>query len=148
MPARAEEVDHAEHEHVQFRFLCNPTRVLGNDRGWVEGLECIRMELGEPDASGRRRPVEVKGSEFVLDVDTVVMALGTSPNPIVTQTTPGLNAHRWGGLVVDETGLTSKGGVWAGGDAVTGSATGIMAMAAGKTAAEAMVKYLEEKYRV
>lgn len=148
MPARAEEVDHAEHEHVQFRFLCNPTRVLGNDRGWVEGLECIRMELGEPDASGRRRPVEVKGSEFVLDVDTVVMALGTSPNPIVTQTTPGLNAHRWGGLVVDETGLTSKGGVWAGGDAVTGSATVILAMGAGKTAAEAMVKYLEEKYRV
>lgn len=148
MPARAEEVDHAEHEQVQFRFLCNPTRVLGNDRGWVEGLECIRMELGEPDASGRRRPVEVKGSEFVLDVDTVVMALGTSPNPIVTQTTPGLSAHRWGGLVVDETGLTSKGGVWAGGDAVTGSATVILAMGAGKTAAQAMVKYLEEKYRV
>jgi len=147
MPARAEEVDHAEHEGVQFRFLCNPTRILGNDRGWVEGIECIRMELGEPDASGRRRPVEVKGSEFVLDVDTVVMALGTSPNPIVAQTTPGLSSHSWGGLVVDGAGLTSKAGVWAGGDAVTGSATVILAMGAGKTASEAIVSYLELKYQ-
>jgi glutamate synthase (NADPH/NADH) small chain len=147
MPARAEEVDHAEHEGVRFALLTNPTRVLGDERGWVKGMECVRMELGEPDASGRRRPVTVKGSEFVMEVDTVVMALGTSPNPIVAQTTSGLKTHSWGGLVVDETGLTSRPGVWAGGDAVTGAATVILAMGAGKTAAEAIVAYLDEKYR-
>lgn len=144
MPARAEEVENAEQEGVEFRFLTNPVRIIGDDRGWVKAVECIRMELGEPDKSGRRRPVPVKGSEFTMEVDTVVMALGTTPNPILARTTPGLKAHEWGGLVVDEsTGRTTRRGVWAGGDAVTGAATVILAMGAGRTAAGDIHAYLE-----
>ena len=148
LPARREEVEHAMEEGIDFRLLTNPTRILGyqneNDRrdpknGFVTGIECIRMELGEPDASGRRSPVEVPGSEFVLDVDAVVMSIGTSPNPLIKSTTAGLDVNRRGGIVVEETtGLTSKPGVYAGGDAVTGAATVILAMGAGKTAAAAI----------
>ena len=144
MPARAEEIHHAEEEGVEFHLLANPVRILGNDQGWVSGIECIRMELGEPDRSGRRRPIPIPGSEFVMEADTVVMALGTSPNPILVKTTDGLNAHSWGGLVADEhTGRTSRPRVWAGGDAVTGSATVILAMGAGKIAANDIHEYLE-----
>lgn len=143
MPARAEEVENADEEGVEFHLLTNPTRVLGNEKGWVTGLECIRMELGEPDKSGRRRPVPVPGSEFVMECDIVVMALGTTPNPILSATTQGLNAQTWGGLIADEkTGRTTKPRVWAGGDAVTGSATVILAMGAGKAAAKDMDEYL------
>jgi len=143
MPARLEELENAKEEGVKFYLLTNPVRVLGDEKGWVSGLECLKMELGEPDESGRRRPVPVKGSEFVLDVDTVVMALGTSPNPIVSKTTPGLNTQSWGGIVADDaTGLTSRPGVYAGGDAVTGAATVILAMGAGKKAAAAIHEYL------
>lgn len=143
MPARLEELENAKEEGVKFYLLTNPVRVLGDEKGWVRGLECLKMELGEPDESGRRRPVPVKGSEFVLDVDTVVMALGTSPNPIVSKTTPGLNTQSWGGIVADDaTGLTSRPGVYAGGDAVTGAATVILAMGAGKKAAAAIHEYL------
>lgn len=143
MPARLEELENAEEEGVQFHLLTNPVRVLGDEKGWVKGLECVRMELGEPDQSGRRRPIPVKGSEFVLEVDTVVMALGTSPNPIVSQTTEGLETHSWGGLIADQdTGLTTRKGVYAGGDAVTGSATVILAMGAAKKAASAIHEYL------
>lgn len=146
MPARAEEIHHAKAEGVDFRLLTNPVRIIGNDKGWVTGIECIRMELGEPDESGRRRPVEVKGSNFVLEVDTVVMALGTSPNPVISQVTPGLKTHKWGGIIADEeTGLTTREGVYAGGDAVTGSATVILAMGAGKKAAAAIDAYIKSK---
>ena len=154
LPARREEVEHAMEEGIDFRLLTNPTRILGyqneNDRrdpknGFVTGIECIRMELGEPDASGRRSPVEVPGSEFVLDVDAVVMSIGTSPNPLIKSTTEGLTVNRRGGIVVEEaTGLTSKPGVYAGGDAVTGAATVILAMGAGKTAAAAIHASLSE----
>lgn len=144
MPARAEEVENAEEEGVEFHLLTNPVRILGNDNGWVTGMECIRMELGEPDKSGRRRPVPIKGSEFLMEADIVVMALGTSPNPVISQTTPGLNARSWGGLVAEEeTGRTTCPRVWAGGDAVTGSATVILAMGAGKQAAEDIDRYLK-----
>ncbi|HHY12902.1 MAG TPA: NADPH-dependent glutamate synthase [Firmicutes bacterium] len=144
MPARAEEIHHAEEEGVEFHLLTNPVRILGDEKGWVKGMECIKMELGEPDKSGRRRPVPIPGSEFVLDVDTVIMSLGTSPNPILVQTTDGLGAHKWGGLKThEETGRTTKPGVWAGGDAVTGSATVILAMGAGKAAAQDIHEYLE-----
>ncbi|HHY69681.1 MAG TPA: NADPH-dependent glutamate synthase [Firmicutes bacterium] len=143
MPARAEEIHHAEEEGVEFHLLANPVRIFGNDKGWVTSIECIRMELGEPDESGRRRPVPIPGSEFVMEADTVVMALGTSPNPIIVNTTDGLSAHSWGGLIVDEeTGRTKRPRVWAGGDAVTGSATVILAMGAGKTAAKDIHEYL------
>ena len=154
LPARREEVEHAMEEGIDFRLLTNPTRILGyqneNDRrdpknGFVTGIECIKMELGEPDASGRRSPVEVPGSEFVLDVDAVVMSIGTSPNPLIKSTTAGLDVNRRGGIVVEETtGLTSKPGVYAGGDAVTGAATVILAMGAGKTAAAAIHASLSE----
>ena len=144
MPARAEEIHHAEEEGVEFHLLTNPTRILGDEKGWVKGMECIRMELGEPDQSGRRRPVPIQGSEFVMDVDTVIMALGTSPNPILVRTTDGLDAHKWGGLITQsEGGRTTKPRVWAGGDAVTGSATVILAMGAGKAAAKDIHEYLE-----
>ncbi len=144
MPARAEEIHHAEEEGVEFHLLTNPVRILGDENGWVKGMECIRMELGEPDKSGRRRPKPIEGSEFVMDVDTVIMSLGTSPNPILVQTTEGLGAHSWGGLKVDQdTGRTTKPRVWAGGDAVTGSATVILAMGAGKAAATDIHGYLE-----
>jgi glutamate synthase (NADPH/NADH) small chain len=146
MPARLEEVENAKEEGVIFEMLTLPVRILGDEKGWVKGLECVRMELGEPDASGRRRPVPRKGSEFIMEVDTVVMALGTSPNPICARTTQGLQVHSWGGLIVDEsTGLTTRQGVYAGGDAVTGSATVILAMGAGKAAAQAMDEYLKAK---
>ena len=126
LPARAEEVEHAKEEGIVFHLLNNPTQILGDENGNVKGMECIRMELGEPDASGRRRPVEVPGSEFTLDVDCVIMAIGTSPNPLIKSTTEGLETQKWGGIIVnEETGLTSREGVYAGGDAVTGAATAI-----------------------
>ncbi|MEW6308219.1 MAG: NADPH-dependent glutamate synthase [Bacillota bacterium] len=146
MPVRKEELEHAKEEGVQFHLLTNPVRILGDDKGWVSGIECVRMELGEPDSSGRRRPVVLKGSEFVIPVDVVVMALGTSPNPVISQTTPGLEVTDWGGIVVkDDDGLTTRERVYAGGDAVTGSATVILAMGAGKKAAAAIHRLLEGK---
>jgi len=146
LPARHEEVEHAMEEGIQFKFLTNPLAVLGNEQGWVSGIRCQEMALGEPDASGRRRPVAVEGSEFNIDVDCVIMALGTSPNPLIKSTTEGLETERWGGIIVnEETGLTSRQGVYAGGDAVTGAATVILAMGAGKTAAAAMDEYLQKK---
>ena len=146
LPARAEEVEHAKEEGIVFHLLNNPTQILGDENGNVKGMECIRMELGEPDASGRRRPVEVLGSEFTLDVDCVIMAIGTSPNPLIKSTTQGLETQKWGGIIVnEETGLTSREGVYAGGDAVTGAATVILAMGAGKTAATAIDQYIQSK---
>ena len=146
LPARKEEVEHAKEEGIEFRLLNNPVRILDDGKGFVGGMECIRMELGEPDASGRRRPIEKAGSEFVLDVDCVIMAIGTSPNPLIKSTTDGLETQRWGGIVADEvTGLTSREGVFAGGDAVTGAATVILAMGAGKAAAKAMDEYIQNK---
>ena len=146
LPARAEEVEHAKEEGIAFHLLNNPTKILGDDQGNVTGMECVRMELGEPDASGRRRPVEVPGSEFVLEVDSVIMAIGTSPNPLIKSTTQGLETQKWGGIVVEEaTGLTSRERVYAGGDAVTGAATVILAMGAGKTAAQAIHKALSSE---
>ena len=146
LPARREEVEHAMEEGIVFKFLTNPLEILGNEQGWVSGTRCQEMALGEPDASGRRRPVAVEGSEFAIDLDCVIMALGTSPNPLIKSTTEGLETERWGGIIVnEETGLTSRQGVYAGGDAVTGAATVILAMGAGKTAATAMDEYLQAK---
>ncbi len=142
LPARAEEVFHAEEEGIEFKLLQNPTKILGNEDGWVTGMEVIKMELGEPDESGRRRPVEIKGSEEVLDVDTVVVAIGQTPNPLIRKTTEGLETNKRGCIVADETGKTSKAHVYAGGDVVTGAATVILAMGAGKAAAEAIDKEL------
>ncbi|HHU48534.1 MAG: NADPH-dependent glutamate synthase [Caldicoprobacterales bacterium] len=138
MPARREEVHHAKEEGIIFDILTNPVEIIGED-GWVKGLKCIRMELGKPDASGRRRPVPIQGSEFTMEADIVIMAIGTSPNPLIKASTPGLDTTGWGGIVVnEETGATSKEGVYAGGDAVTGAATVILAMGAGKRAAKAI----------
>ncbi len=146
MPARAEEIHHAKEEGIEFMLLTNPTKVLGNADGEVCGLECVKMELGEPDESGRRRPKAVEGSEFVLDVDSVIMSVGTSPNPLIRTTTQGLEANRRGCLVADEeTMQTTREGVYAGGDAVTGAATVILAMGAGKTAAASIDEYLKTK---
>jgi len=154
LPARREEVEHAEEEGIDFQLLTNPVEILGynnpdNPRdeknGFVTGIKCIKMQLGEPDAKGRRRPVAIPGSEFVLDVDTVIMALGTSPNPLIKNTTPGLEINDHGGIIVNEDGLTSRKGVYAGGDAVTGAATVISAMGAGKVAAKAIDEYLSGK---
>ena len=146
MPARAEEAHHAREEEIDFRLLTNPIRVVGDDQGWVKGLECVQMELGEPDASGRRRPVEIKGSNFVLDVDVVIVAIGQGPNPILTSTTPDLELRKSGNIVADEeTGQTSRKGVFAGGDIVTGAATVILAMGAGRKAAKAIDDYLQSK---
>jgi len=143
MPARREEVENAKEEGIQFKLLTNPKRHIGNDSGWVVGMECYEMELGEPDESGRRRPIAKEGSEFVLDVDMVVAALGTRPNPLIAQTTPDLQTTRWGTVVADETtGKTMKDKVWAGGDIVTGAATVISAMGAGRRAARDMDEYL------
>ena len=142
LPARAEEVFHAEEEGIEFKLLQNPTKILGNDDGWVTGMEVIKMELGEPDESGRRRPVEIPGSEEVLDVDTVIVAIGQTPNPLIRKTTEGLDTNKRGCIVADETGKTSKAHVYAGGDVVTGAATVILAMGAGKAAAEAIDKEL------
>ena len=145
MPARKEEIHHAKEEEIEFKLLCNPTKVLTDENGVVNGLECIKMELGEPDQSGRRRPVEIKGSEFILPVESVIMALGTSPNPLIRSTTKGIEANKRGCLVVDENMQTTKTGVYAGGDAVTGAATVILAMGAGKTAAKSIDEYLKQK---
>ena len=146
LPARKEEVEHAEEEGIIFKTLTNPVEVLGNENGEVCGMRCVEMELGEPDASGRRRPIEKKGSEFELDVDTVIMSLGTSPNPLIRSTTPGLETNKHGCIVTEgDEGKTSRDGVYAGGDAVTGAATVIKAMGAGKAAAKAMDKYIRNK---
>ena len=145
LPARREEVEHAEEEGIVFDLLTNPVEIKGDDKGDVCGMTCIRMELGEPDASGRRRPVEIPGSEFTLDVDCVIMALGTSPNPLIKSTTKGLEINKKGGIIVNEDGLTSRENVYAGGDAVTGAATVILAMGAGKTAAKAIDEKLSAK---
>ena len=153
LPARKEEVEHAIEEGIDFRLLNNPIEILGYENpddkrdpknGFVTGMRCIQMELGEPDENGRRRPVPIPGSEFLLDVDTVVISIGTSPNPLIKSTTEGLEVNRHGGFIVEEdTGATSRKGVYAGGDAVTGAATVISAMGAGKTAAKAIDEYLK-----
>lgn len=146
MPARKEEVHHAQEEGVEFLMLHNPVEYIGNEAGWVTGMKCIRMELGEPDASGRRSPVPIKGSEFIIDVDTVVVAVGTMANPIVPATTPNLEINKKGYIITkDESGLTSRDGIYAGGDIVTGSATVILAMGAGRKAANAIHEYLSQK---
>lgn len=145
MPARNEEIEHAKEEGIIFKTLNNPVEILGDEHKFVTGMKCIEMELGEPDESGRRSPVEKKGSEFVLDVDCVIMSIGTSPNPLIRNTTKGLETNRKGCFVADENGLTSREGVFAGGDAVTGAATVILAMGAGKTAAKAMDEYIKSK---
>lgn len=146
LPARLEEVHHAKEEGVILDVLTNPVEIITDENGWVSGMKCVKMELGEPDASGRRSPVVIKDSEFVMEVDTVIMSLGTSPNPLISSTTKGLETNRWKCLVADEeTGLTTKEGVYAGGDAVTGAATVILAMGAGKKAATAIDSYLKEK---
>ena len=151
LPARKEEVEHAIEEGIEFKLLCNPVEILGyrnpEDKkdlrnGFVSGIKCCQMELGEPDASGRRRPVEIQDSDFVIDVDSVIIAIGTSPNPLIKNTTDGLDPNSRGGIIVSEDGLTSKNGVFAGGDVVMGAATVILAMGAGKTAAEAIDKYI------
>ena len=146
MPARVEEIHHAEQEGIELHLLTNPVRYIGNDKGWVVGVECLKMELGEPDESGRRRPVPMKGSEFVIDIDTAVIAIGAGANPLVQSTTPGLKTNKWNYIVADEeTGQTSREGVFAGGDIVTGAATVILAMGAGRKAAKAIHQYLMTK---
>lgn len=147
LPARVEEVHHAKEEGVIFDLLTNPVEILTDEKDWVTGIKCIRMELGEPDASGRRRPVEIPGSEFVIDVDTVIMSLGTSPNPLISSTTIGLDINKRKCIIADEEfGKTSKEGVYAGGDAVTGAATVILAMGAGKAGAKGIDEYIKDKY--
>ena len=143
MPARMEEQHHAKEEGIEFKTLCNPVSIVGDENGRVCGMKCVRMELGEPDASGRRRPVEVPDSEFTLDVDTVIMSLGTNPNPLIRSTTPGLETNRKGCLIVNENEMTTRDGVFAGGDAVTGAATVILAMGAGKKGAAAIDAYIK-----
>lgn len=145
LPARAEEVEHAAEEGIRFAYLSNPVEILGDPSYRVRGVRCVQMDLGEPDASGRRRPVERSDSDFVIDADTVIMAIGTSPNPLITSTTEGLDTQRWGGIVADENGATTRPGVFAGGDAITGSATVILAMGAGKKAAAAIDTYIQSK---
>ncbi|MGL5479208.1 MAG: FAD-dependent oxidoreductase, partial [Clostridium sp.] len=143
LPARIEEVHHAKEEGIIFDILTNPTEILTDENGWVSGMKCVKMQLGEPDESGRRKPEVIKGSEFVMDVDTVIMSLGTSPNPLISSTTEGLEINKRKCIVAeDETGKTSRKGVYAGGDAVTGAATVILAMGAGKDAAAAIDEYL------
>jgi glutamate synthase (NADPH/NADH) small chain len=147
LPARHEEVENAEEEGIIFKLLNNPVRFLGNDRNQVTGVECIRMELGELDQSGRRRPVPILNSEFIIPIDTVVIAIGQSPNPLIQQTTKGLEVTRWGTIITDdETMKTSLDGIYAGGDVVSGAATVISAMGAGKKAAAAMIEYLNKKH--
>lgn len=146
MPARREEVEHAKEESIEFCVLTNPTEILSDKDGFVKGMNCVSMELGEPDVSGRRKPVEIKGSEHILNVDCVIIAIGTSPNPLIKSTTKGLETNKWGCIVADEeTGKTSRDGVFAGGDAVTGAATVILAMGAGKAAAKAIDEYIKNK---
>ena len=153
LPARKEEVEHAEEEGIEFRLLCNPTEIIGYNNpedprdpknGFVTGMKCVKMELGEPDAKGRRRPVVIEGSEFEIEVDTVVISIGTSPNPLIKSTTEGLEVNAHGGIIVNEDGLSSRNAVYAGGDVVTGAATVISAMGAGKTAAKAIDEYLSK----
>ena len=144
LPARAEEVHHAKEEGIIFDLLTNPVEILADENGWVKGCKCIRMELGEPDASGRRSPVEVPGSEFIIDCDAVIMSLGTSPNPLIKTTTEGLEVNKRGGIIVNESEMTTRDGVFAGGDAVTGAATVILAMGAGKSAAKGIDEYLSK----
>ena len=144
LPARVEEVHHAKEEGIEFRMLTNPTRVIGDEKGWVTAINCLKMELGEPDASGRRSPVEVAGSDFEIACDVVIMALGTSPNPLIAATTENLETTRRGCIVADDAGCTSRPGVFAGGDAVTGAATVILAMGAGRKAAAAIDEYLQK----
>lgn len=146
LPARVEEVHHAKEEGIEFQMLTNPVEVLGDEKGWVTGIRCVRMELGEPDESGRRSPVVVPGSEFDIPCDVVIMALGTSPNPLIATTTPGLEVNRWGCLTASDEGQTTREGVFAGGDAVTGAATVILAMGAGRKAAAAIDEYVRKKY--
>ena len=145
LPARREEVEHAKEEGIIFKLLNNPVEILGDENEFVTGMKCVEMELGEPDESGRRRPVVKPDSEFVLDVDAVVISIGTSPNPLIKATTKGLETQKWGGIITNEHGLTSREGVYAGGDAVTGAATVILAMGAGKTAAAAIDEYIKSK---
>ena len=146
LPARVEEVHHAKEEGIIFDLLTNPTEIVVDDNGYVKGMKCVKMELGEPDASGRRRPVVIEGSEFEMELDTVIMSLGTSPNPLISSTTEGLEVNRWKCIVADEeTGKTTKEGVYAGGDAVTGAATVILAMGAGKAGAKGIHEYLSNK---
>jgi glutamate synthase (NADPH/NADH) small chain len=143
MPARAEEVKHAREEGIEFRMLTNPVEFLGDEKGWLTGARCVRMELGEPDASGRRRPVEVKGSEFVLPANVAIIGVGTTANPLIQSTTPDLATNKWNYIVADENSMrTSKRGVFAGGDIVTGGATVILAMGAGRKAAASIHEYL------
>ncbi|MDF2877633.1 MAG: glutamate synthase homotetrameric [Clostridia bacterium] len=146
MPARREEIEHAAEEGIIFKLLTNPVQIIGSEDGWVQGVECVTMELGEADASGRRRPSVIEGSNFVLDIDCAIMAIGTSPNPLIRSTTKGLETNKWGCIVAEEdTGLTTREGVYAGGDAVTGAATVILAMGAGKKAAEAIDQAIKNK---
>lgn len=145
LPARREEVEHAREEGIIFRLLTNPVEIISDENSFVAGIRCVEMGLGEPDASGRRRPVEIEGSEFTIDVDSVIMSIGTSPNPLIKSTTKGLEIQKWGGIIADENGLTSRTAVYAGGDAVTGAATVILAMGAGKTAAAAIDEYIRTK---
>jgi len=145
LPARVEEVHHAKEEGIQFAMLTNPVEVIGDENGWVKAVRCIRMELGEPDESGRRSPVEIPGSEFEIETDTVIMSLGTSPNPLIARTTAGLETTRRGCLVADDNGATTRPGVFAGGDAVTGAATVILAMGAGRKAAAAIHEYIQNR---
>ena len=143
MPARLEEIHHAREEGIEFHLLNNPVRLIGNDSGWVKSMEVIRMELGEPDSSGRRRPIPIEGSEYILETDAVLVAIGNSPNPLVPSVFPELEVTRWGGIVInEETGQTSVRGVFAGGDIVLGAATVILAMGHGRTAAKAMDIFL------
>ena len=143
LPARREEVHHAKEEGVRFEMLTNPVEVIGDEKGWVKAVRCIKMELGEPDESGRRSPVPVPGSEFEIETDTVIMSLGTSPNPLIAKTTSGLETNRRGCITADADGVTTRPGVFAGGDAVTGAATVILAMGAGRKAAAAIDKYIK-----
>ena len=145
LPARREEVHHAKEEGVKFAMLTNPVEILSDEKGWVRAIRCIRMELGEPDESGRRSPVPVPGSEFEIEADTVIMSLGTSPNPLISKTTEGLQTNRKGCIVADSEGATTREGVFAGGDAVTGAATVILAMGAGRKAAAAINEYITNK---
>ncbi|MDE6520574.1 MAG: NADPH-dependent glutamate synthase [Ruminococcus sp.] len=145
LPARAEEVEHAKEEGINFRFLTNPTEITATEKGWVKGVICQQMELSEPDASGRAKPVPVKDAYFEIEADCVIMSIGTSPNPLIKSTTDGLETQKWGGIIADENGLTSREGVYAGGDAVTGAATVILAMGAGKKAAAAIDEYIQNK---
>lgn len=146
LPARAEEVENAEEEGIIFRLLNNPTKFIGDESGWVNAMECIKMELGEPDASGRRRPVPIEGSEFLMDVDTVIIAIGQTPNPLIQRTTEGLETTKWGTIIVnEENGASTKDGVFAGGDVVSGAATVISAMGAGRKAADGIHEHILKK---